>query len=255
MSNPRLRSAFSNIQNNKQDKENLIPGMLGFIIGGVQTVEITSRPGYVYVRLRSNQSEVIQAYNDKVSPVYDLPVLIKRDEIDTTRYKIESRDVGRYENWGSPTAFLPRHGNQHSFSPENGGGGDIVWVYDRQFTPLEVIPSGSYGARSALIMPDIIYSGANWRAAGGTGTPDLVAARPTDNQALLLLLYMNTSMNPGIVTGTLFDASITGMYSLTPYIPTPPANSYPLAFIRLVSGTSVILWDNIYDVRQFVNAV
>jgi len=132
----RLRQAFNRLDLSKKDKEFFIPAILGFMINGIKTVEVAERPGYVYARIRSNLNEVIQAFNDKVSPVYDFPVLLIRDPNNVTRYRVDSRDTARYENWGSTSSYLPRHGNQHSFNPDGGGGGDIVWVYGRQFMPL-----------------------------------------------------------------------------------------------------------------------
>jgi len=93
MTRRKLNKAFEALDVRKQNKDYLIPGILGFLINGQQTVEVPGRNGYVYVRLRSNLNEVVQAYNDQVSPVYNLPVVIVRDEIDITRYKIQGRDL------------------------------------------------------------------------------------------------------------------------------------------------------------------
>src|SRR4030043_136982 len=82
----------------KANELNPIPGILGFLINGVRTVEVPNRNGYVYVRLRDNLSEVCQAFNDNVSPVYGLPVLMVRDSTNRTRYKILGRDLGRYQD-------------------------------------------------------------------------------------------------------------------------------------------------------------
>jgi len=47
----------------KSDKLNLISGELGIKINGQKTVEVSGRDGYVWVRLRGSESELIQAYN------------------------------------------------------------------------------------------------------------------------------------------------------------------------------------------------
>lgn len=248
-----LRQAFSQLDISKKDKDQLIPALLGFMIQGRETVEVPARPGYVYARIRSNTNELLQVFNDKVSPVYDLPVLLIRDPNNPTRYKVDGRDIGRYDNWGSSSSYLPRHANTHSFSPETGGGGDIVWVYGKQFMPLAVVPSGSYGAANVLVSQSSVFLSSEWKYVGNTGTSSLVSYKPTGSFARMVLVYLNEYGNPGLSAGsTYFDATYTGTSQVLGYIPNTPANSTALAGIRLVSGTSVILWDNIYDLRPFM---
>lgn len=245
-----LSQAFSELGLKKEDQKSYISGILGFIVNGAQVVEVANRPGYVYVRLRDNLSETIQAYNPSVAPVYGLPVLVSRDTVDPTRYIIIGRETSRYQNWQTVSTFLARHGNQHSFFIESGGGGDVVWVYKPQIMPLLVYPSGSSGAGSVLIGSDIQYRNGMWQVLGGTGTPDLLGAKPTDGQARMLLVGLDNDGNPWVVTGSLFAGTITGSAAVTPYLPSP-ASGTVLAGIRLVSGTARVVWENIYDLRNF----
>lgn len=252
----RLRNAFSDLDLSKRDKDLYISARLGFLIKGTKTVEVDSRPGYVYARMRSNLNEVVQVFNDKVSPTYDLPVVLIRDPVDPTRYRVDSRDVGAYEvEWSTHSSFLPRHGAQHEFYPEGGGGGDIVWVRERQFTPLMVYPSGTNGANNVLIYPDYMYNYGDdvWEVFGGTGTVSLLTLKPTDNQARFVMVGVaNNAFYPVYATGTPFSATITGTWEVAPYLPEIHNDmDFPLAAIRLVSGTQTILWDNIYDLRAF----
>lgn len=249
-----LRQAFSQLDLSKKDRDYLIPAVLGFLIAGVQTVDVPQRPGYVYARVRSNLNEVVQVWNDKVSPVYDLPVLLVRDPNNASRYKIEGRDTGRYDNWGTTSSYLPRHGNQHSFNPENGGGGDVTWVYGRQFMPLALYPSGSHGANNALLGQSAYYYGNSWRYAGGTGTSDLLVYKPTGAWARMVLIALDPDGNPKLSAGSYFAASITGQAAVMPYVPLPGTTDLPIGAARLVSGTSVILWDNLYDLRPLMIA-
>ena len=250
----RLRQAFNRLDLSKKDKEFFIPAILGFMINGVKTVEVAERPGYVYVRIRSNLNEVVQAFNDKVSPVYDLPVLLIRDPNNVTRYRVDSRDTARYENWGSTSSYLPRHGNQHSFNPDGGGGGDIVWVYGRQFMPLALSPSGTNGAANVLLNGYTYYQNFDWKYAGGTGTASLLPYKPTGSNARMVLVYLDDDGNPSLLPGTdYFAANITGTSDIIPYLPlVPTTTSIPIGAVRLVSGTSTIMWDNIYDLRPMI---
>lgn len=248
-SNTRLRTAFSQLDTSKKDKDYLIPAILGFMIQGQKTVEVANRPGYVYARMRNNLNEMVNAYNDKVSPVYDLPVLLQRDPTNPTRYRVEARDVSRYEEWGNVSPYIPKHGNQHSFNPEGGGGGDITWVYSQQIVPWLVSPSGTNGSANVIIHGHTHYIDGQWVYWGGTGTSSILAYKPTNAQAKIILVSLDTHGNPLLSEGGLFSAIYTGTNSILPYVPL--STGTPLAAIRLVSGTSAITWSNIYDVRPF----
>lgn len=255
---PNLKSSFQKFNDEVEKTKITISGLLGLSIGGDLVVDLPTRPGYVYVRLRDNQSEVIQAYNDKVSPVFDLPVLVQRRG---NGWMIAGRDSERYLDWGTSMPFLPRHGDQHSFNPEVGAGGDIVWVYSRQMMPLLASPSGTNGSPN-LLVNQYMHKNDNgsWTLFGGTGTQNIAMYKPTGSTAIMALVYMNkVSGNPGILvgSGTHFSSLITGSAEITPYIPsiTDPFNQIPLMAVRLVSGTSVINWEGLYDTRQWLHAV
>jgi hypothetical protein len=230
-----------------------IYGSLGIPINGEKTVEVPNRDGFVYVRLRDNQSELIQAVNSEVSPVYDLPVVLVRQG---GRYIIEGRDTERYQSWGSVSSFLPRHADQHSFNTEIGGGGDVVFIYGKQFVPMLAIPSGTAGANNVVISEYTIQDGSSgWIYSGGTGTQNLLVYKPNGSDAVMILVYVDqTTGNPGILvgSGSYFSNAITGSSQITPYIPANPSSDYlPVMAVRLTSGTSIIGWDNLYDVRQY----
>ena len=245
--NRKLFSAFNALDVTKKNKEYYIPGILGFTLGGNDIVDVPNRLGYVYVRLHSNLNETVQVYNDKVSPVYGLPVLVIRDEVDQTRYRIYGRDTGAYQDWQTSSSYIPRHGDQHSF-----GFGDITWVYDQQFVPLLVYPSGTTGAGMVMIAPDYIWHNSEWRSVGGTGTASLLTYKPSGSAASLVLVSLDSIGNPKITAGTSPAVNITGGSALLQYLPDPANYDIPLAMVRLVSGTSSVTWDNIYDLRSFV---
>ena len=226
-----------------------VPGSLGITIGGTRLVEIPNRPGYVYVRIRDQLSEVVAAYNDQVSPIYDLPVLITRERTNRNRWKIKGRDLGRYEGWGS-TAFLPNHHDQHEFNPI-APGGDVVWVYAQQIMPLAATPSGSSGAMSLIVKDFTYYRNSDWKYFPDTSTASFTPYKPTGSSAVMVLLYLNTSDNLAYADGVEF-AITTGTANIVPHIPDEPADCFiPIAGIYLLSGTSALTWDNIYEARPF----
>lgn len=255
----KLQRALEDQKRSTKQEVQQISGILGIPLNGQRRVEVAGRNSYVYVRLRSNQSEFIQAYNNQVSPAYNLPVLVERQG---NRYVVSGVDTKRYDNnWNSQSAFIPRHGNTHSFDTESGGGGDIVWVYPRQIVPTLVMPSGSSGAGNVIVNPYTLRSSSGWKYVGNTGTANITQYNPTSpTGAIMALVYLDdVSGNPYFLinSGTVFSNSITGSSQIAPFIPaiTNPATQIPLAAIRLITGTSVLSWDNIYDLRQFVHPI
>lgn len=253
-----LTSALKTQKKQTQQVNLPITGTLGIPIDGMQRVEVPNRNSFVYVKLRDNQSEVIQAFNNQVAAAYGLPVIV---EYRNNRYYVTGVDTIRYQsNWSSFAPFLPRHGNTHSFNPEAGGGGDIVWVTTKQFMPLLIFPSGTFGAPNvSLAAYTLRNNDGSWKYIGPTGTQSLLPYRPTNNQAVMALVYLDTvSGNPYLMvgSGSYFAGNITGTAEVVPYIPSiSNPNHIPLMAVRLVSGTSTIKWDNLYDVRQFLHPI
>ncbi len=255
--NRKLHKALKD-QKKQNKQENLqIPGSLGVALGGQLRVEVPNRNAFVYVKLRDNPNEVIQAFNNKVSPSYGLPVLVERQD---GRFVVVSVDTIRYQNnWNSFAPFLPRHGNSHSGDFESGGGGDMVFVHPRQFVPALIFPSGSLGAPNVYMYPYLLHNNdGSWKYVGNTGTPNITTYNPTaSGTAVMVLVYLDAdSGNPYLIvnSGTTFSSLITGTAQLAPYIPSVSNPNYiPLAAIRLVTGSSSLSWNNIYDTRQFLH--
>jgi hypothetical protein len=217
-------------------------------------VLVPNREPFVYVRLRSNPSEVIEAYNDKISPSYKLPVLLKREN---NRYIVFSRDDNRYQNWEDENPFLPRHGDTHSFDKDGGNvGSDPVFVYPYQFMPSLVSPFGSAGAENLYIFPTTIHYNGDWKYVGNTGTASLVQYNPTSGSCILLISLDGLTGNPNVQTtvGTYIPISATGTADIVSYLPSGEPRYLPLTAVRLVSGTTSIGWNNLYDVRQFLSS-
>lgn len=230
-----------------------IGGRLGIPIDGIRQVNVANRPGFVYVRLRDNSNELVQAFNESVSPVYDLPVLV---EFKNNRYVVIGRDTDRYSSWGSDSSYLPAHASQHSMLANQMGGGDPVFVDGRQMMPGAAYPSGTLGGPNVLIS-DFLFRNklGNWLYIGNTGTADLNTLRPNGSNARMVLVCLDyTSGGFVILTGSTFSATLTGTSQIWPYVPNNNLDQVPLAAIRIVSGTTSIGWDNIYDARQWIDS-
>lgn len=246
----KLLSAFSEYDGGKESSPLIFSGLLGLPIDGNLTVQVPNRLGYVFVRIRDTQNEWVAAYNNAVSPVYNLPVLIQRQG---NRWRVVDRDIERYEDWGTNLPFLPQHGDQHSFN-RAGGGGDVTWIYADQFVPLLAFPSGTTGGPNVTFDGYLLQRDSDFIFVGHTGSPNLVQYKPTNNQAAVGLIYLdrrNGSFGVLMNTGTPFSANITGTAGIAPYIPYPASYQEPLYAVRLVSGTQTIQWENLYNARQF----
>ncbi|PNX51069.1 MAG: hypothetical protein BV458_12070, partial [Thermoplasmata archaeon M9B2D] len=233
----------------KEDRVQTFSGTLGITTNAENQVEVPGRPGFVWVQLRNQLNETIQAFNESVSPVFGLPVLVEWDKDSPIRYKVRGRDIGRYTVWvttnaagdtvSDTSAYLPAHGASHSFNKLTGvGGGDIVWVYSDQFMPWAVTPSGSAGSLSVSVQPSAYYYDNQFRWAGGTGIAGFENYYPTgSSNARMLLIYLDPDTgNPYIATGTLteFANTITGTQQIMPYMPSLiEETDIPLAGVRL----------------------
>lgn len=220
-------------------------------------VEVQDRPSFVYVQLRDNQNEIIQAFNNKVASSPDLPVIVHREG---NRYIIQGVNTQRYQsNWNNYSPYLPKHGTSHSFA--DGGGGDVAWIFSRQFMPNLVYPNdGGTTGTSAYIAPHILLNNAGvWTYTGATGTQNLLNYKGTGSSSAMLLIYLDANTgNPGILvgSGSYFPNTLTGTATIYPYIPVPnQATQIPLAAVRMDTGTAHITWDNLYDVRQWIHAI
>lgn len=251
----KLKKAFRDQKQQNKQRELEIYGSLGIPLGGQKLVEVPGRNSYVYVRLRDNQNEVIQAFNNKVATSYGLPVIVHREG---PRYVVDNVNTLRYNNnLNNFAAYLPKHGQSHSFFP--GGGGDTVWVYSRQMMPLLVYPSPSNTGTNVSVYGQPLLVNNQWQYVGNTGTDNLLNYIPTGSDSVMALIYLDADTgNPGILinSGTPIPVSTTGTGDVMPYIPVPNlATQIPLAAVKINTGTTTIGWDNLYDMREWVHAI
>jgi hypothetical protein len=259
----KLRKNLTKFNKSLSKEPTIIAGELGIKLGGKKQIAVTGRKGFVYVRLRTNLSEPIQAFNDKVSEMsYGLPVLVKRDG---NRYVIVGRDVERYSVWETSNKYVSEHAQSHAFDKNNGKyGNDPVWISSYQFMPGLVAPFSSLGAPNAFINPySMRKDDGGWIYAGNTGTINLVQYRPSTptGSALIVVGLDRTTGNPyyiGTGTPNMIPVSTTGTAQILKNLPLDlDENHIPLSVIKLSSGTTKVSWGEIYDLRQFygTNAV
>lgn len=253
--NSRFVQSIHSMKSKTEARNPLIAGTLGITISGVNLVEVPDRPSYVYVQVRSSTAEVIQAFNSVVSPVYGLPVMIQWQG---NRYVVMERDTLRYSNWVDSSAYLPRHASTHEWS---GSAGDVVFVSQNQFLPLMPMPSGSLG-NTSLIVNDysLMTSTGSFQYFPAVATPNLTVWNPSSPTGAIMVLVsldaQNGSLTYTVNSGTVFGNWLTGTADILPKVPSVSdiGRYLPIAAVRLVNGTSVLTWDNIYDLRQIFGA-
>lgn len=253
--NKNLNKSLKKFSKDKASVVEELYGELGIPLGGSKIVDVPTRPGYVYVRLKGNTSELIQAYNNSVPNVYNYPVRVRRS---LNTYTVVGKDQSKWSNLGNGSeggsaSPLPRHGGQHSLNPAAGMGADTSWIYSRQFMNQLAYPSGTTSMMLTL-EPHFYEKDGQWAYSQNTGTPSFAPYVPTvTGSARMALLYLNKTNNAlEIVAGALFSGGVTNPATLAGYIPDVDRSyGMPLAAVKLTSGTSYLTWDNVYDMRDF----
>lgn len=254
-----LEAALEETLGNKLDVPEEVPALLGAYINGQKTIVVNGQPDYVWVRIAGNTSDRTKAFNAHaagVAPHWELPIIIARDRINPDIWKVQGRDVRRYEQWvqsanlEQSSPYLPAHGSDHSFSSQRGMGSDPVWIFKRQFMPLIPHPAPT-GTAAIEIGSDFYYFGGMYHWFQSTGTVDLTPANPTgaSNGRFLTIYIDGESGNPRILTGSEFNA-VTPPIDPGDFIPVPTTSQgVPVAAVFLLTGSTRIGWGEIYDLR------
>lgn len=250
----KLGKSLKKFSTQKINVEEEPSGELGIPLGGSKVVDVPTRPGYVYVRLKGNTSELIQAYNNTVPSIYDYPVRVRRNG---NTYTIIGKDQNKWSNVGNggggAISPLPRHGGQHSLNPELGMGADVSWIYSRQFMNQLAFPSGS-SSMMLTLEPWFYEKDGQWAYSQSTGTPSFAPYVPTvTGSARMALLYINKNTNAlEIAAGAMFSGGINNPATLAGFIPDVDRDyAMPLAAVKLTTGTTFLDWGKIYDMRDF----
>lgn len=244
-----LERAFIDVLGQKQDKPQIFPGLMGAYIGGRPTTIVDGRPDFVWVRIRGATSEPVQAFNEKVSPTFNLPVLIQRDPNVENRWVVIGRDPGAYEDYGG-VAYLPSHGKDHSFAGGALTGNDITWVYKRQFMPLLPRPL-STGVLSIHISDGFYFSQGIYHWWVGSGTKTLEEFIPTGGvNAKFVTVSIDSAQEVLVYEGGVEFPAANYPNPLASYIALPSQDEViPIAAVYLTTGSQWIGWNEIYDLR------
>jgi hypothetical protein len=93
-----------------------------------------------------------------------------------------------------------------------------------------------------------------WYYTGNTGTANLLAHKPTGSSGRMVLVLLDLPTgNYQLVDGVAnMPESVTGTAEVVAYLPNIPTGAYvPITAVRLLSGTTAVVWENLYDVRNW----
>lgn len=211
---------------------------------GAGTIQDPDDPDKVFVRVHGLQSSVASVFNKKVpSNRPDLPVLIGSTREQPHLVQVLDVDWSALPDWGG-AAVLPLHGGDHEF-----GGPDPVYIQKRALVPLRA--SAQRPPDMTLhVAPDFYPWAAGFNYFPGGDTEDLTGRVPGEGLARFVTIYVDGATNAlAYIDGDTKPA----VWPLgVDMIPEPPEGSVPICAVRLYSGMSAIVEDDIYDLRILI---
>lgn len=206
----------------------LSPAMLGDDFGNIY---VPNKPNYLYVRI--NGFPLTEIYNTRVSPIYNLPVLVGYDPVEPDRYQVLCvRNAYPGIDFSFPEAKnTEAHHSSHEYGNQVNGS-DVVFSQLRQLMPLRPTP---FGDMQVQYYRNLVWIGNDWRMITGS-TIDYTPAIPATG-AHFLLTYLNQSGEFESITGTLKDVNSLTMAD----VPDPLEGTMPLAAIRIYAGQTGIV--------------
>jgi len=232
----------------KEDKVDIISGSLGrYNQSGVKEIAVPGRAGFVWVRVRGQTSEVVQAFNDAVGLFFDLPVLMIREPTAPRYYRVISRDIGLYQAWAA--SGIAYHGDQHSFADPTFAGRDIVYIFKRQMAqPLLCRPQANQNM-TVYVEADYYFAQGDTRYWAGGSSPDFTSLKPTAGFRFVTVYLRISDASIQLLPGDSFSVIPGGSPSIS-NIPEPdPTVGIQLASVLLDLTTTSIGWGNLYDLR------
>jgi len=220
---PRTKRRIQNKLRGFQKRPVIQFGLLG---NYEHVVEVPDRPDYVYIRFAGQV--LSEVYNDRVSPLEDLQVIVGYDPEEPNLFQVlGTRPIRRYGEDDSTTTHLPEHHKTHEWMAQPDGGNDVVFSQLRQFMPLRVTPSED--TMDVFLHRGVVFAGKDygWVYVSG-GYVDLSSYAPTTG-SLYALLSIDQNGLPDITIGETKDT----LFLTLNDIPDPNVGCIPITALRL----------------------
>ena len=254
MSTPEaLRRQFQEVLSRYQEALPTWPALTADAQG---TLHVAGRPGWIHVRI-GNDKIPAQAFNAQVGDYVDYPVIVGYSQEQPDLFQVLSARFV-YAGADSGDDLLPQvvaHHRTHEFRRDGSGGGDTVWVQKQQIVPLQVSPT-TPSSMMVVVAADWYAWESGWRYFPGAVSADLSGYVPNAAAAARFVLISIDGLTnllqytPGDTFSILLPPA-----KLDDQLPPPPAGSVPAGAVYLVSSTTSLDWDNLYDIRLFNHPV
>lgn len=249
----RVIAILRQVMDLKADDDIVQPGKVGlYDTSGNEVVNVSGRTDFVYVRLRGQDSEIVEAYNSKVGLHFDLPVIVQKDPRNPRYWSVVGFDAAKYQGWGFN--YLPHHGDQHSFSGGDTAGRDIVFVFKRQLSQPLLCRPQTTADMTVYIEADYFYWDGEFKYWPGGSSPDLTSYKPGSGIKWVLVYLAGSTNTIGLLGGVEFSSSVSDAVKIANIPEVDMAFGIPLSAVLLFSGTSTVSWDEIHDVRILINS-
>lgn len=228
-----LRRRRQGEQAGKQDVLQTWTALLGRVSD--EAVQITSRPGWDYVRI-GNDEALGQARNKRTPHTYNLAVYVGYDGISPDFQVLGIRQEAYVGAGETPVPEIEPHHGTHEFPPigdANSSGSDTTYIHWRQIRSLRV--SVSSGMIIEIEKAPLLIRGTwTWVA---TQQLDLAPSVPAAG-ARYVLIYLNTT------TGAIGGADGVVVTPATDIVfgdcPIPEAGQFPVAAVLTYGGQTSI---------------
>ena len=216
---------------------------------GSGTVEVSGRPGYVHVRIGGEMGRLTVALNKRVPHINNFPVSVGYEDHQASTLQVldvNDRVFPEVQPWDGE-GTVGQHASQHIL-PD---GADIVWVNKKQILPL-LTRTTNPASVGVEVYADYYRTSGGWAYFAGE-IVDLTSFLPSGYPNAKFVLI---SLDPQTGTLTFTEGADFNIYTqsdMTPYIPEPPTNQYPLSAIVLTYLGDAVLYNDIYDARQFLS--
>lgn len=243
----KLEQQLEKLLNTKANNPIRYNGLLGIYVDGIKTVNVPNRPNFVYVRINDG-SEIVQAFNNTINGAFDLAVVIEK-QTDLNYYRVVDIQIQKYQSMNNIT-FAPRHAQTHIF-----GGTDPIYIYKRQLLqPFGVAPTAPSSMNLQVFGDYYLWNGQISKL-DNIITDDFTPYLPTGalNNKFVTIYVDGNINNLGYLAGSEFYNSF---YSTGTdwYIPeVSPEIGIQIASVLLSTGTTSLGWNNIKDIRNFLN--
>jgi hypothetical protein len=197
---------------------------------GQGNVDISGKPGYVYIRMNG---EVMECYNQRIVATHGTPIMVGYDPTEPRLFQTLNIRQGVASNYSQPIGAIGPHHESHEIFHPNGGN-DVVWVQKRQYVPLRI---GPYSGMSIQIYRDFVWSGTAWLAVAQQTMSMTTHIPSTTDLAALVLITVNTSGTVIATKGSEVNIADLGLDDL-PAVPASTAEV--LGAVRVYNGQTAV---------------